>query len=110
HRDQPLGDIVARRHVRPEVQRLEHKSDPGPHAVDGPGALPTTIRGDAAERLAFQQDGAAVRLFQLYQAAQQGALAAAARADDRDDLPTCDVDVDAVEAGERAEDLADAAR
>ena len=88
-------DVVEDGHMGKEVKVLEahaHAAADGPHlgrrGVDGAAAA----FGLADHDVAVDGNRAAVNGFELAQAAQEGALAAARRADDRDDFAFVDVE------------------
>ena len=86
--------VVEHPHVGEQVERLEHDADAAPHRV-GVGAA-------AGDLHAVEQDAAAVDRLEQVDAAQQGRLAGAARADEAHDLVLVDGEVDAVEHDLRA--------
>ena len=83
------GDIFADGHVRKDVEVLEHHAHLLTVQVDV-----DTLCGDV---FSFKEDVSAVGYFQQVQAAQEGALAAAGRTDDGNDLSFGDVFADALE-------------
>ncbi len=92
-------EVVDRRQMRKEVELLE--DDPDPLADRRHvGAL-------ARDLLALEEDAAGLDRLEQVDAAQEGALAAAARADDGEDLAQVDAEVDAVQHEVVAEALAD---
>ena len=87
---QAVGDVVAGRHVREQAVGLEdhaHVAAVGRHV------------GDV---LAVDDDPAAVRLVEPGQRAQRGRLAAAGRAEQRDQLPRGDLQGETVEGADRS--------
>ena len=86
--------------MREEVERLEDDPDPAADAVDVDSA-----RGDL---LAGDDDPAGVDRLEQVDAAEEGRLARAGRADQADDLVLGEREVDAAEHLELAERLVDA--
>ena len=82
---QPVGEVLVDAHVRIERVVLEHHRD-----VALPGASPLTDR-------AADQDLARRRLVEPGQQSQRGALAAARRADQDQELAVRDLQVEALE-------------
>ena len=88
--------------MRIEVEGLEHHADALAGVVDvGP-------RVEHVDAVHHHRAGG--RLLQSVEAAQQGRLARARRADDEDELALGDREVDALQDMERAEMLVEAAR
>jgi hypothetical protein len=85
--------------VRKEVELLEDHADPLPNDID--------LDALARDLLAFEENAPAVDRLEQVHAAEQGALAAAARSDDDERLARVDGDVDAVEHEVVAEALPD---
>ncbi len=82
HPKRRLDQVFQHRHVRPQIEVLEHHADVGPHgALRGLG-LPVGL-GDA-DRCALHDDAALARLFEQGEATQQRRLARAARPHDAD--------------------------
>ena len=95
------GHVVDRLEVREEVEALEHHADVGAQAGELPALLgqPLPVDGDlpGGDRL------------EPVQAAAQGRLPGAGGADQRHDLAAVDVEIDALQRLEVAEELVDAA-
>ena len=111
---QPERDVLDGGEVREHVEVLEHHADLGAQA-DQPSALGASEPRQPAMLLrravlaAVEDDRSGRRRGDEVDAAQQRALARAARSDDAHDLATLDVEVDAVEHLDRAERLGDRA-
>ena len=88
HRPLRQRDVLERALVREEVELLKDHPDPPADVVDVVGRL------RLGELAALEEDLAAVGGLEQVDAAQQRALARAAGADDADDLPRRDVEVD----------------
>ncbi len=90
---EPVADIVGHRHVRPERVVLEHHADAalvGRQPVDHPVA---------------EADGPPIWLIEASQEAQQGGLAAARGAEQREELAVRHGEIHAVHRGHHAEAL-----
>jgi hypothetical protein len=102
------GDVLERRQMREQVEALEDEADLlpllGELAVAEMDVL-AVARLALADQLAVDVDAAGARLLEIVDAAQQGGLARAARADDRDDLAAGHIEVDAGQHLEREEAL-----
>ena len=94
---QAEGEVVANRQVRVERVALEDHADV------------TVFRGRLREILARDADRALVGQLEARDGAQQGALAAAARAHEHDELTVRDVQIDALEDERIPEPLSDSA-
>ena len=92
--------LSSTRHVREQVERLEHDPDPAPDPVD--------VDALGGDLLALDQDPAGVDGLDQVDAAQQRGLAAPRGADERDDLVLGDVEVDPPQHLELAEGLVQA--
>ena len=95
-----LDDVLQGAHVRPQVEMLEHHRQARAHALQlaGVGGLQRAVAaGHQLQLLAVEQDLAGVRLFQQVDAAQEGALAGTARADDADHVARFRCQRDALE-------------
>src|SRR3954452_12848680 len=89
-----VGDVLGGRHVREERVRLE----------DDPHAAPIGwLRGDVA---ALEQNPTTIRLLKTGHHPERRRLAAAARADEGDELPAIDLEVEAVHGDHMTERLA----
>ena len=86
HRARRLHAVLQRRHVREQVEVLEHHADLAADAAEMPrvGRHQPAVLLDMRQRLAVDPDDAAVDRLQRHQHAQHGRLARARRADDRD--------------------------
>ena len=84
---EPECDVAGDRQPREQRIALEHDA---------------AFRPGAADRRAFEQQLARARRQEAADEVEQGALAAAARADDRDELVAVDREVDPLEGGHRA--------
>ena len=91
--------VVHHGQVREEVELLEHHSDPLAHGRDV-GSL-------AGDLLALEEDPPGVQRLEQVDAAQERALPASARADDRQHLARGDLEVDPFEDLVVAEALVD---
>src|SRR5688500_17717580 len=80
------GQVVHHRQVREEVELLEDHPDPRPHRRQ--------VDALARDLLALEEDPAGLKRLEQVDAAQQGALAAAARPDDRQHLAARDAEID----------------
>ena len=109
HGAQALHDVAERRHVREQVELLEHHADALAHAREPPRVALAVAAGARADRLAVELDDAGVRQLHEVEAAQQRALARAGRAEDGDALALRDVEVDAAQHLVAAEALGEAA-
>ena len=94
-------DVVGDRHVREQVEALEHHADTASDRVGVEAGL-----GDVD---AVEEDLAVVDRLEHVHAAQQRGLARPRRSDQRDHVALSDVEVDAVEHGGVIERLEDAA-
>jgi hypothetical protein len=95
-------DVAQRRHVRIEVEGLEHHADALARMVDV---------GARIEQVdAVDHHAAGGRLLETVEAAQQGGLARARGTDDEHQLPLRQQEVDALQDVKRAEMLVDATR
>ena len=97
-------DVFQRGQRRQQLERLEHEADAA-GAQAGAGVLV-----EIAEALAEQHDFARGRLVESRQQAQQGGLAGAGRAGDRQRFAGCDGKLDFAQDGERAVGRAHALR
>ena len=95
---QAEGDVARDRQMREQRVALEHHVDRPP------------VRRHAGDVLAVEQDAALVGRLEAGEHAQQRGLAAAGRAEQREELALVDVERHAVDGGEAAEALGDAAR
>ena len=108
HMDRRLDDVLQHGHVRPQVEALEHHAELGADAVD---LLVVFRRGVAIARglhldeLAGDEDAAGIGRLQEVDAAEHGALAGAAAAEDGDDIALVGLERDALEHFEVAEAL-----
>src|SRR3990172_10434582 len=91
----PEGHVVDNRHVREEVEQLEHDSDPAPHDVD--------VYAAGGDLLVVQDDAPRVDRLEQVHAAQERRLAGSRRADQADDFVLCEREVDSAEHVELAE-------
>ncbi len=91
---QAVAHVLRHVHVREEGVGLEHH-------VDRPA-----VRRHAGHVLAVDQDAAAIGRLEARDHAQQGGLAAARAAQKGEQLAAPDVEIDAVDRGDRAEALA----
>ena len=84
--DQRFGQVLARGHMRKEVELLEHHSHrpAGTTRLPLPGWNDDACALDVPQVLAVDQDRTSARPFQADRETQDGGLAGAARADDRD--------------------------
>ena len=106
-----LDDVLQRRHVREQVELLEHHADVAapPRDLVG-GQLVQAVTADLPPDVtAVDEDAAAVEGLEQVDAAQQGRLARAGRPEDDDRLTGVDLQVDALEDLQVPETLADAA-
>ena len=104
---QPLGHVLQRGHVRPQVELLEHHADVAPHlAQAAPRHQPPAGRV-IADQLAVDADLAGVIAFQEVDAAQQRRLARPGRADQAGHLSGRDVQADIPQRLEGAVELVD---
>src|SRR6185312_984855 len=94
--------------VGEEVELLEDHADPLADEVEVPALLAGPRARALADVLALEEDLALLRRRQQVDAAQQRALARAARPEDADHFPFADVEVDAFQHFEVAEAFADA--
>ncbi len=88
--------------MRPEIELLKHDADLRAQGVDLPPPLTTydtAARQFASEWLAGDLDEAVIRLLEPGQAAQQRALAAAARTNQRDDLARVHIEIEIIDGG-----------
>jgi len=93
---EPVGDVLADAHVREQRVLLEHDADVA------------RLGRDARDVRPAEPHGARGRLLEAGDEPEGGRLPAARRADEREELPVRDVEVDAGECGRRAVLLADA--
>ena len=93
-----------------EVELLEDHADPLADEVEVPALLAGARARALADVVALEEDLALLGRLEQVDAAQQRALAGAARAEDADDFAFGDVEVDAFEDLELAEALVDALR
>ena len=102
HRHRRLDAVTERRHMRKEVEMLEHHADLGAN----PAQMRLARRHEplsrfyVSERLAFDPDHAAVDGLKGHQHAQYRRLAGARRPDDRNLLAARDVEIKLVEHGQ----------
>ena len=87
---QAVADVAEHRHVRPERVGLEHHRDVA------------LLRGEVRDIAAGEPDGAGRGLLEAGDGAQERGLAAAGRAEDRDELARRDGEVDAMQHRRRA--------
>ena len=103
-----LDHVAQHRHVRPQVELLEHDAEVAAHPVDlGQRPRFALAIGVAAkaQRFTAMRMSPEVGVFEMVDAAQERALARAAGADHADDVAAMDVEGDALEHLERAEVL-----
>ena len=97
--DRRLHDVLQRRHVREEVEALEHHADVAAlrrHLLVGEVVQVPALLAVAHE-VAVDPDAAAVDRLELVDAAQERRLARARRPEQADDLAAVHVEVDALE-------------
>src|SRR5215218_6776547 len=104
-----LGErhVFQRGLVREEVELLEDDSDPLADEVQFPALGAGPRPGPLADVMPFDEDLALLGRLEQVDAAQEGALARAAGAEDADDFAFGDVEVDAFQHLELAEALVD---
>src|SRR5262249_4373199 len=102
------GDVVEGGLVREEVELLEDHPDPLADEVELPALLARSRARAPADVASLEEDLALLGRLEQVDAAQQRALARAARAEDADHLASGDVEVDAAQDLEVAEALVDA--
>ena len=105
NRERRFHHVLQDRHMRPEIELLEHHRkvgpDPGDLCVDrrdGDGALALP-----AHRLALEYHIAGLAVFQKVRATKQGGFARARRADQRDHVALFGNDINALQNLQRAE-------
>ena len=94
--DRCLDDVLQHRHVRIEVELLEHHADLAPLNGDCVWRQPveTAVAQVVADLFAVDLDRASVNRLKVVDAAQEGGLAGAGRTEDNHDLACRDVEVD----------------
>src|SRR6218665_2550644 len=108
HPQRAFGHVLQRRHMREQVQALEHHAGLAPLTGDFRFRQRVQLVADApvTDQFTAHPERAGGHGFELVDAAQKGALARARRADDAQHLAGGDIDRDALERLERAEALA----
>src|SRR2546421_8158518 len=93
-----LDDVLQGSHVRKQVEALKDETNLCTNTSDiGPAILhQATIDFTVAEMFAFDVNTPTVNLFEMVDAAEEGGFTGAAGADDDDDLPTLDGQVDTI--------------
>jgi hypothetical protein len=105
----PLGDILQRGHVRPQVELLEHHADAAAHRAQVARRHPGAARRLVADQLAVDADLARVVGLEEVDAAEQRRLARARRADQAGDLARRDRQADLLQRVEAVVMLVDRA-
>src|SRR6218665_3452043 len=108
HPQRAFGHVLQRRHMREQVQALEHHAGLAPLTGDFRFRQRVQLVADApvTDQFTAHAERAGGHGFELVDAAQKGPLARAWRADDAQHLAGADIDRDALERLERAEALA----
>ena len=109
HADQAFGDVLQRRHVRPQVELLEHHADRAAHLAQLAARHLAAAGRGVADQLPVDGDLAGIIFLEEVDAAQQRGLARAGRPDQARHLARLDGQVNFLQRLEGAVELGDLA-
>ncbi|MCY1429602.1 hypothetical protein D9M71_455240 [compost metagenome] len=110
HLHRRLNDVLQGRHVRKQVEALEHHADLAANATDMPvvGRHQHAVAiGHVRQQIILDADQSVINALKRHQHPQQRGFSRAAGADDRDFFAWSDIQVQVVEHGEIAVALGD---